>query len=629
MCGIAGFLGAGSRQDLEAMTRTLAHRGPDGEGFFWNDEVGLGHRRLSIIDLVSGAQPMESPSGESVIVFNGEIYNFLSLRKELQDKGVKFRTASDTEVILAGYEMWGHDVLRKLDGMFAFALWDKNRHELFLARDRFGKKPLYWAQQGKVFLFGSELKALHTFSGFFTRINHQALAKYLFYDFVPSPDGIFEGVKKLDGGHFLVAGHQGIKIEKYFDLEKNVTNPEIFFGKGALQNPQETFLKLFHDAVEKRLISDVPLGVFLSGGIDSSAVAAMAQKISGTRVKTFSIGFSEKEFDESRWARLVARRIGSEHYEKIFSLEDALNVVDKIPLMADEPLADASLLPTYLLSQFARQHVTVALGGDGGDELFLGYPTFGAEKLFAALSFLPASASKKILGTMQSILPVGEGYMGLDLLLGQFRKGLSGSVQKNIGARHEAWLGAFGVEEAQSILSEDFSRSINWANILEDVLPISSQENKYRYLSRLYLKRYLQDEVLVKVDRASMAVGLETRAPFLDTKLAQFVLDLDTKYKLRGFSGKRLLRQAMRDMVPQEVIGRKKKGFGVPLDRWLRRELRGPVTDALLSKDFTDAGIFRHEAIEKILQEHFERKANHRKKIWNLFVLALWLKSIK
>ena len=629
MCGIAGFLGPGTRENLEKMTRVLSHRGPDGEGFYMEEDVvGLGHRRLSIIDLSLGNQPMKSSSGKSVIVFNGEIYNFKALRNELEKNGFVFKTNSDTEVILNGYEKWGIEIVKKLDGMFAFALWDKQKKEIFLARDRFGKKPLYFSQFGNNFIFGSELKALEQFLGFKKEIDQNSLAKYLIYDFVPSSHSIFKNVQKLDGGHFLVANAKSFKIEKYFDptfdYQKFVVPRKINFNQ-----VQEIFLDLFEKAVEKRLVADVPLGVFLSGGIDSSSVAAMAQKISGQKIKTFSIGFYEKEFDESKYAREVAKKIGSEHYEKIFSFEDALNLVDKIPQIADEPLADASILPTHLLSSFARENVKVALGGDGGDELLLGYPTFSAEKIFQMMRFLPKSLIKKTIEYFTQILKVDDGYMGLDFRLRQFAKGLENKIYGHAGRRHQTWLGSFDINEAQEILGLEICRGVVWEGVFEDVLEPRLNENNFTYLSRLYLKRYLQDEVMVKVDRASMSVGLETRAPFLDTELALFLLNLPTEHKMRGFSGKYLLKSSMKKYLPTSVISRKKKGFGIPLDRWINDELRDKINDTLLSNNFIGQGLLDRRLVAKILDDHYAKKINNRKKIWNLFVLALWFESIK
>jgi len=570
---------------------------------------------------------MVSRSSKSVIVFNGEIYNFKKLREELKDCGFSFNTQSDTEVILAGYEAWGHEVVNKIDGMFAFALWDKLKKELFLARDRFGKKPLYFLRSGGSFIFGSELKALEQFPGFKKEIDQNSLAKYLIYDFVPSPHSIFKNVSKLEGGHYLIVSKDSFKAEKYFDPAFDYQRPPDR-QKITFNQAQKIFLNLFEEAVKKRLVSDVPFGVFLSGGIDSSSVAAIAQKIAGQKIKTFSIGFCEKDFDESIYAREVAKKIGSEHYEKIFSAKDALDLIDKIPQIADEPLADASILPTRLLSSFARENVKVALGGDGGDELLLGYPTFSAEKIFQMMRFLPKDLIKKTIKYLTQILQVDEGYMSLDFKLRQFAKGLENEIYRHSGKRHQAWLGSFDINETQKILDPEICKNVAWENIFENVLMPQLNENNFRYLSRLYLKRYLQDEVMVKVDRASMSVGLETRSPFLDTYLAMFLLNLPTEYKIKGFNGKYLLKHAMKNFLPKSVILRKKKGFGVPLDRWINNELRDKINDILTSNDFIGQGLFDRKSVTKMLDNHHAKKINNRKKIWNLFVLALWFKNL-
>ena len=325
----------------------------------------------------------------------------------------------------------------------------------------------------------------------------------------------------------------------------------------------------------------------------------------------------------------MAKKIGSEHYEKIFSVKEALDLIDKIPQIADEPLADASILPTHLLSSFARESVKVALGGDGGDELLLGYQTFSAEKIFQMMRFLPKNLFKKSIECFAQTLKVSEGYMGLDFKLRQFAKGLENEIYNHPGKRHQVWLGSFELNEIQKALNPEIYQNINRENIFEDVLAPRLNENNFTYLSRLYLKRYLQDEVMVKVDRASRSVGLETRAPFLDTDLAMFLLSLPTQYKIQGFNGKRLLKHAMKDILPKSIIHRKKKGFGIPLDRWINNELRDKINDTLMSNDFIGQGLFDRKFVAEMLDNHHTKKINNRKKIWNLFVLALWFKSIK
>ncbi len=610
MCGIAGFWGKGDKAIGARMIATLAHRGPDYQGVWSEAQVTLAHARLSILDLDPRShQPFFSADQRYAIVFNGEIYNFQALRKQLQEKGYRFRTTSDTEVLLYAYVEWGVACLEKLRGMFAFAVYDRQAQRFFLARDPMGKKPLYYTFQPGLFAFASELKALWQHPAIPRRLAAQALQAYLVLDYVPTPLSISEGIYKLEGGHYLVVDQgQPATPQPYWSPplpQKDVPPlPEVLHRLDTL----------LHEAVQLRLVADVPVGVFLSGGIDSSLVAWYAQQHSESPILTFSIGFEEASYDERDYAWRVAQRLGTAHHQEVLTPQKALALVEEVFPQLDEPFADASILPTYFLSQFARQRVIVALGGDGGDELQAGYPTFIAERYAALVAWWPKPLLHLALTWAQRLLPPSDADIALDFKIRQFLRGFTGPAYQ----LHTRWLSSFLPEELSHLLQPE------WAGhseaILETVLGpyrdrLPPSADDFAQTAFLYYKTYLQDDILVKVDRASMYNALEVRAPLLDRQVVEFLASLPLAYRRRGSQTKWLLKKLMEGRLPQDILYRPKKGFGIPLPRWLREELRKPIEAELLRPD----PWFRPAVVRQLWQAHQARQANYRKLLWNLY----------
>lgn len=611
MCGIAGFIGSGDRDVLVKMTRALAHRGPDAEGFFVEEKnrIHFGHRRLSIIDLADGAQPMVTADRELVIVFNGEIYNHAELRSELIAKGYSFQTNhSDTEVLLHGYREWGEEMLKKLNGMWAFAIYDQRKQEIFLARDRFGKKPLYYFQwQGEQefhFAFASELKALLLHPRASQKESVLALKKYFAYGYIPAPHSPIEGIYKLPGGCFGKLNIQtGVwDIQRYWDyqLESSCSDLPSDGGKAWC----EELLDLLDRAVKRRLVTDVPLGVFLSGGIDSSAIAALAARhLPAGRLKTFSIGFTDPSFDELPYARKMAAHLGCAHHEEILDLENAVRLLPGLLNRLDEPIADSSLLPTWLLSGFARRHVTVALGGDGGDELFAGYDPFKALKAAELYSKIVSKKIHPALCLLASRLPVSHRNISFDFKIKRFLKGLSFAQALWM----PVWMGPLNLQEindyfgSHDTAEEIYSEAIDvWEAVGVHADPV---DRALQFFTRLYL----QDNILAKVDRASMLHSLEARSPFLDIEVVDFARRLPHSVKFRNGTTKWILKKALESLLPSDVIYRKKKGFGMPIGSWLRDGKITPATPKTPSaKRF----------FEKRLQAHQSGKSDERLFLW-------------
>ncbi|NUN12860.1 MAG: asparagine synthase (glutamine-hydrolyzing) [Myxococcales bacterium] len=627
MCGIAGFVVSGQSPEtpehvLRRMTRTLAHRGPDDEGFHVQNGVFLGHRRLSIIDLASGHQPLYNEDNVITTVFNGEVYNYIELISELKACGHTFRTHSDTEVLVHGYESWDTGLFRRLNGMFAFAIWDDRRKRLVLARDRMGKKPLYYAETKDGLVFGSELKALLVHPWISRNIDLGSLRKYLLFDYVPSPASILTAVKKLPAGWYLEWQNGQIRAcQPYWDIR---------FPEAPQQSEADlaqTLWELLMDSVRLRLRSDVPLGVFLSGGIDSSCVVAlMAAQMPPDRIHTFSIGFKDKSFDESSYARLVANHFGTQHHERILEPETMLEMIPGILKTLDEPMADASLIPTYLLSAFTREHVTVALGGDGGDELFLGYPTFLAHKIATFLRHLPKQVTTSLLPKLASQLPVSTNNISFDY---KVKRLLLGAQFGPLNS-HFVWIGAFDPIRQQSLLTNDVLDSTKDLDLFEDVeqhrLRLVARDD-FDTLSYLYSKLYMGDDILVKVDRATMAHALEARAPLLDYRVVEFAAALPTRLKLRGWTMKYLLKKMLRNRLPNAVLDRPKKGFGIPIAEWLKGPLLSWAKDLLSASELNRDRFFRPEYVEMLFQEHLSGRADHRKLLWSLIIFQLWQRN--
>lgn len=622
MCGIAGFIGKGSREDGERMIKVLNHRGPDSRGIFYQNEVCLAHARLSIIDLTStGDQPMRSKDGSVTVVFNGEIYNFKKHRERLQKEGYKFSGTSDTEVILALYDELKEECFSELDGMFAIALYDSRVDKLYLARDRMGKKPLYWGVFSGTIIFGSELKAVLAHPAACKEFSPEALSLYLTHEYIPTPYTPFKNIYKLSAGTYLTYSNQNIATHSFWNtefLKRPVSDVSLSQHISQLD-------KLLYEAVSERMVADVPLGVFLSGGLDSSTVSYYASKLlaenGGGPLKTFSIGFKEASFDESKYAEQVAKHIGSEHYSKIFTATDVLELLPELAAKMDEPFADASLLPTSLLSRFAREHVTVALGGDGGDELLLGYDTFFASELSGYYNKLPSILNYLIQGSSK-LLPTSHKYMSFDFKVKRFLRGAGlPTVEQN-----QAWMGAFSPTETRALLSPELERQVSQFDTLSvDKQYWSEVEgDDLRHLSWLYARTYMMDGVLVKVDRASMFASLEVRAPFLATKLVEFAYSLPSSEKLHGSNVKYILKKLMEDKLPKDIVNRRKKGFGAPIGEWLRGPLLPLLKEKLSRERIGKQGLFTPSYVDKMVWEHEFGHKDNRKELWTLLMFQLW-----
>lgn len=630
MCGICGFVGAEDPGTLERMADRIAHRGPDGSGYFSSDGVSLGHRRLSIIDLEGGAQPISNEDGTVHIVFNGEIYNHRDLRRELQAAGHQFKTAADTESIVHAYEEFGVDCVNRLDGMFAFVLFDSRRRRLFGARDRFGKKPLYYTtpQSGSLeFAFASELKSLreHPSVAKGLQVDARSLCDYLLNDYVVGERSIFEGIARLLAGcafTYGLAGSErpGFHHWRYWDISLEPMQPVPSFDEAA-----DHILELLKDAVGRRLMADVPLGTFLSGGIDSSAIVAMlTQLLPVDQIQTFSIAFDEASFDESAYAQQVARRFGVKHHVKRFSASAMVEVLPGVVDMLDEPFADPSVLPVSMLCRFAREHVTVALGGDGGDELFAGYDPFRAIRWANWYSAVPESAHAAARWLARR-LPASSRNMSLRFKAERFLRGSKVCAL----TRSPVWMGPFEPVTLRRVAPE-------LASLLTDAECYQPQRSAagrlgdpYQQAIDFFERFYLVDDILVKVDRASMLHSLEVRAPFLDTRLAEYVNALPVHYKLRGGQSKAVLKHALAgkgrpEVVPRSIVHRSKKGFGIPVARWIKRELRDQFRAMLLSGWPTPVDVFDRRQVERLLDDHVRGKENNYKELWALYMLAHW-----
>lgn len=609
MCGIAGFAGPGTRAHLESMTRALAHRGPDGEGFFIDAARGvhLGHRRLAIIDLEGGVQPLWNKDRTVCVVYNGEIYNHAALRTELVAAGYVFATDhSDTEVLVHGYEAWGRDLPARLNGMFAFAIYDLRTGKIFVARDRFGEKPLYWFQRGGLFAFASELTAIRRHPDAVTELDTLAVQKYFVHGFVPSPDSLYRDTHKLPGGGWLVHDVATGRTERGSYWQFALT-PDPAMNERPEAELAEELRSLFLQAVQRRLISDVPLGVFLSGGIDSGAVLAAAAAAASSPVQTFTIGFTEPSFDESGFARDLAQHFGAEHHEQMLDLDLARQLLPDILGRMDEPLADPSLLPTWLLSRFTRQHVTVALSGDGGDELFAGYDPFKALAPARLYDSLMPRWGHRTLRALVERLPVSSRNMSLDFKLRRTLLGLSHQQ----ALWNPVWLGPLDPAELGDIFDQPHSIEEVFSEVL-DQWNRSPQLSVVDRTLEFYTRFYLQDGILMKVDRAAMMNSLESRAVFLDNDIADFCMRLPSRFKYRGGERKYLLKQALSPLLPAATLNRRKKGFGIPAARWLR-EL--PVTTG------HSASVLHAGAVRQRWEAHSRGAADHRLFLWAAMAL--------
>ncbi len=612
MCGIAGFVGRGDAGVLRRMTDAIRHRGPDAEGH-WSDEsadVFLGHRRLSIIDLAGGAQPMWTADGMLGVVFNGEIYNHAELRAELVGRGCKFTSDhSDTEVLLHGYREWGDGFVERLNGMWAFVIYDRERRRLFGSRDRFGKKPLYYFHEGDTFGFASELPALLQHPSCPRSIDALSLKKYFAYCYVPAPRSIYERVLKLPGGHSFAyeLADRSLKVSRWWEF---VLEPD---ERKSVETRSEEIRATLDRAVKRRLMSDVPLGVFLSGGIDSAAIAALAAKhVPAGQLNTFSIGFNEPSFDESSYARLVAKEIGARHHEEILDLDKSAALATNLARRLDEPLGDGSLLPTYLLSRFTRQHVTVALGGDGGDELFAGYDPFRAlrkAELYAKLVPKPIHAGIRHLAAR---LPVSHENISLDFKIKRTLLGLSFPPT----LWNAVWMSALEPRDIDALFREPTPIEDLYSEAIA-AWDRCAQSGIVDRALQFWTNLYLQDGILAKVDRASMMTSLEARSPFLDLEVVDLARRIPWQLKLRDGQTKWILKRALAPLLPKEIIDRPKKGFGMPIGRWLG-EGKFPIDSAKTSPLLDSAFITRKST------EHHEHRADHRLFLWSYWLFARW-----
>ena len=633
MCGIVGIASLGGAPVDQALLRRMCdqivHRGPDDEGYYTPDtengfgsqfegaaRVGLGMRRLSIIDLATGKQPIHNEDQTVWVVLNGEIYNYPELRTELESRGHSFYTNTDTEAIVHAYEEYGDDVPRHLRGMFAFALWDVRREQLLLARDRVGKKPLLYSKIGGKLIFASEFQAMLAHPDVSREVNTEALSDYLSFMCVPAPQTAFRQIQKLEPGHTLIWKNGEVKTERYWSLD--------FSNKTNLDEKQagERAIELLRDAVRVRLMSDVPLGAFLSGGIDSSAVVALMSELSSERVKTFSIGFDEKDFSEIAHARRIAERFGTDHHEFVVR-PNAIEVVPTLVRHYGEPYADSSAIPTYYLAKMTRQHVTVALNGDGGDECFAGYERYAAMRLGERYSKLPRLLRERVVAPALAVIP---GAGATRSRLAKARRFLD-VVGRPTGERYLRWTSVFNDEMKAEVCTREFLTQTARAKAIRFVQPWFSGNGEIEVVDRALMadtSNYLPNDLLVKVDIASMAVSLEARSPFLDHHVMEFAASLPARFKLRGLTTKYLLKNALRGLVPSENLTRSKMGFGVPIGRWFRAELKGFLKDAILSESALGRGYFKPEAILRMVDEHTGGRRDYSHQLWTLLMLELW-----
>jgi asparagine synthase (glutamine-hydrolysing) len=647
MCGINGFYSKSSstfNNVIIKMNSAISHRGPDTNGSWMDKDSGivLGHQRLSIIDLsTTGNQPMRSNSERFILTYNGEIYNHLEIRKELEkiNSNVNWRGNSDTETLLEAIDFWGIDItLNKIDGMFAFVIWDKKNRCLILARDRIGEKPLYYGYQGegdeKVFLFGSELKALKVHPQFKGEINRDAIALQLRHNCIPAPYSIYRDIYKLLPGNYLKF--------KESDLKKNLipaskiywslVETAIYGNNNQLQNSEkdikEELEKQLKLSVKKQMISDVPLGAFLSGGIDSSTIVSLMQSQSIKPIKTFTIGFEESEYSEAKYAKKIAKHIGTHHTELYISSKKAMDVIPKLPTVYDEPFSDSSQIPTFLVSQLSKEHVKVALSGDGGDELFCGYNRYlVGKKLSAILNLIPLTLRKSVSSSIKLISE--ENWTKISKFLPVLNK------YSNFGDKVYKGTNAL---EAKTIYDMYYSLCSHWKNPTEAVLnsiepgtlltefkPKLDDLNDQQQMMVLDLLTYLPNDILVKIDRAAMASSLETRAPFLDHKLIEYVWKVPHSLKFKNNQGKWILRKILAKYVPKNLIERPKMGFGVPIDMWLRGPLKDWAENLLSEKRLKQEGYFDSKLIRMKWEEHLSGNRNWQSDLWNILMFQAWI----
>ena len=635
MCGITGIYSPSASVDssvLSAMTDTLSHRGPDDSGTYVSEDktVGLGHTRLSIIDLSEkGHQPMASDDLKIQVSYNGEIYNYREIREELRSKGHVFRTNSDTEVLVRSYEQWGIECLHKFIGMFALAIWDGRKNKLYLARDRVGIKPLYYYRGNGLFLFGSELKAIMKHQGFSKRISLDGLALFLRYDYIRSPYTIFENTFKLEPGHYLCLHDGQLEKHKYWDITESYNmRPYDMCEEEAC----EMFEEIMVDSLKYRLVSDVPVGLFLSGGIDSSLIATLLQKNISTPLKTFTIGFDEEKYNEAEWAAKLADYLGTEHVESYVSEDEAIKTVSQIPSIYDEPFADTSSIPTCVVSRLASEHVKVVMSGDGGDELFCGYNHYMKCMYFAnMIEKAPGIIRNGLKAVLSSLSVKRFEAIGRTLGLSSLKKHRSSYernqatllniIKKDMPEMYRRRRGTWAPEDLPGLFKE--THHIHDETFNENFSAIESGELLTQMLYTDFCV-WLPDDILTKVDRASMSMGLEAREPLLDHRLAQFASRLPLDLKYRNGESKYFLKRVLSRHIPRELYERPKKGFGSPIDKWLRGKLRPLVKEHLSTDAIRKSGVFNPDEVFQWTDKFYKDSSIGPSRIWNLLMFQMW-----
>jgi len=630
MCGICGILNlrlepAVHRDRLAPMSARLIHRGPDSDGKFELPHVALGIRRLSIIDLATGDQPLFNETGDVALVFNGEIYNYRELRAQLVGKGHCFKTHSDGEVIAHLYEEAGPDFVCALNGMFAIALWDERQKRLVLARDRAGEKPLFYWVGNHTLVFASEIKALSEYPGISRELDPTALTQYFFYGYFPTPRSVYAAIRKLPAAHRMVVERGEMHIDAYWRPQAYLRPPGSPRAQPREEQPlADELVERLRQASQSRLVSDVPLGVFLSGGIDSSSIVAFMSELTPGNVNSFSIAFQQPSFNEEPYAQLVAQQFHTQHHVLTADEPSMKKALLFLADHLDEPLADPAVIPTYLLSGFARQHIKVALSGEGSDELFGGYPTYLGVRLAEYYLRLPQWLRRHVLGRLEPLLPVSATAAPTGLFLRRFLS----QVEKEPAQRHQIWFGMFSPPELDELFAADWrgprppSREIYVP--LERVLEGAEFDEVLSEMLYLDFRMYLEDNLLVKIDRASMACSLELRTPFLDHRLVEFAAGLPGDLKVRRFQLKYILKKAMERWLPRKIVYRQKRGFSVPIASWMRQELRPFVDETLDEQKLKRQGLFNAAFVRRLLKEHASGRADHRRTLWTLLCFQLW-----
>jgi len=624
MCGICGIVTlerGGFSQDhsfFKNMVNTLVHRGPDDEGYYFDNVVMLGVRRLSIIDLFTGQQPVTNEDGTIWVINNGEIYNFVEIRNNLKNKGHLFKSKSDTEVIVHAYEEYGNKFFEVLNGMFGLALWDVNKNQFFLARDRLGIKPLFYWVDKSYFVFGSELKAIIAHPLVTNEIDLIALDQFLSLEYIPGTRTIYRHIKKVPPGHFISICDGNLKIHQYWDL-----SPQSHIQDH--RSYTEILSTLINDSVKQHMVSDVPMGLLLSGGIDSSTILSFMNKHSSEPVKTFSIGFKDETYNELPYAGEVAAYFGTDHRAEILQ-PNVMTLAEKLIYHLDEPFADFSIFPTYLVSELAGQSVKVVLSGDGGDEVFGGYDTYISQWLSHYYNWLPFVLQKKCFPRLAEFLPPQPGKKGV---INKAKRWIEGVVLPE-KLRHIRWMIFMSDENKVQLYKPCLAKVINENNtndVLEKYFLLGASFGDFAQMQYVDIKTYLVDDILTKVDRMTMAASIEARVPFLDHRIVEFAINLPADWKLKWGKTKVILRRTMKGHLPDSVLNKPKQGFSIPMKNWLRGPLKPMMLDLISHDSIQQRGYFEPQTIQRWIAEHLDKKINHSHRLWSLMVFEMWLRS--